>query len=132
MESKEDRNEENKIEEYGKEYSETRFADKIANFAKKAGVKTVYAALILYYALADKNFPPKQRAFIIGALGYFVLPLDLIPDAVPMLGFTDDLAALIYALKTVWDYITPEAQEKAREKVKSMFKSVNDEDFVLF
>lgn len=128
----ENKNENTQIIHYGKEYSQSKFLDKIAHYAKKAGVKTVYAALILYYALFDKGFPVTQRAVIIGALGYFIFPIDLIPDAVPVLGYTDDLAALIYALKIVWDHITPEVKEKAREKVKSTFKEVRDEDFVLF
>lgn len=125
-------NNEKSIEKFGNEYSEERFLDKISRYAKKAGVKTVYASLLLYYAVFDKNFPIAQRAIIIGALGYFILPIDLVPDAVPMLGYTDDLAAMIYAVKTVWEYITPEVKEKAHNKVKSIFKDVTDEELVLF
>lgn len=132
MEDKERQNDGSQIESYGKEFSETKFSDKLAKYAKKAGVKTIYTALLLYYSVGNKHFPPAQRALIIGALGYFILPLDLIPDAVPILGHTDDLAAMLYALKTVWDHITPEVKEKAREKVKSIFGSVKDEDFLLF
>lgn len=125
-------NNEKSIEKFGNEYSEEKFLDKISRYAKKAGVKTVYASLLLYYAVFDKNFPIAQRAIIIGALGYFILPIDLVPDAVPMLGYTDDLAAMIYAVKTVWEYITPEVKEKAQNKIKSIFKDVTDEELVLF
>lgn len=120
------------IGDFAGEFSDNKFADKVARFAKKAGIKTIYAALILYYALFDKNFPPAQRTLIIGALGYFVFPIDLIPDAIPLLGYTDDFAALLYAVKTVWEHITPEIKEKAHRKMKSIFKNVRNEELVLF
>ncbi|NDV59089.1 YkvA family protein [Bacteroides sp. 519] len=121
-----------KLEKYEKEYSENSLMDKIAKFAKKAGAKTIYAVFLCYYALQDENFPKKQKMIIIGALGYFILPIDLIPDAIPFAGFTDDLAALAYALYTVWVHITPEIQEKARNKVISIFGEVKEEDLILF
>lgn len=120
------------IEKYSKEFTESKFTSKVTRFAQKAGVKTIYSVFLLYYALFDKNFPPAQRALIIGALGYFILPLDLIPDAIPGVGFTDDLVALLYATKTVWTHITPETKAKAKDRVKSIFKNLTDEDFVLF
>lgn len=132
MNNKKKQNDKIQIESYGKEFSENKFSNKITKFAKKAGVKTIYTALLLYYSVGDKNFPPAQRTLIIGALGYFVLPLDLIPDAVPIAGFSDDMVAMLFALKTVWDYITPEIQSKAKNKVKAFFGNIKDEDFILF
>ena len=74
------------IEQYRGNYSESGFWAKVKKVAKKAGVKVIYVALILYYELADPNVSPKEKAIIIGALGYFILPIDLIPDAIPVLG----------------------------------------------
>ena len=71
------------IEKYQGNYSESGFWNKVKKVALKAGAKVIYVALILYYELADPNVSPKEKAIIIGALGYFILPLDLIPDAIP-------------------------------------------------
>ncbi len=117
---------------YKKHYSEEKFIDKILNVAKKAGIKVIYAALLLYYALMSNEFPAKEKAIILGALGYFILPMDLIPDAIPLLGFTDDLLALVFAVRTVFNHITPEVQGKAKTKVQSLFGNVDEEEFKLF
>ncbi len=101
-------------------YSPEAFTDKIKHAAKKAGKKAVYYALLLYYASLDKDVPAKDRLMIIAALGYFILPADLIPDMVPG-GFADDTAALIYVLKKVWNNITPATKEKARARTASLF-----------
>jgi uncharacterized membrane protein YkvA (DUF1232 family) len=58
---------------------------------------------------------------VLGALGYFILPLDFIPDIILGLGFTDDLAALAWALFTMRKYITPEIERKARERLREWF-----------
>lgn len=118
----------NNIERFSEEFSENKFSDKIAKYAKKAGAKLVYTAYVLYYSLFDKNFPIKQRAIVIGALGYFILPLDLVPDIVPVLGYTDDLAALLYALKMVNDNITPEMKQKARLAATKIFGELDAKD----
>jgi uncharacterized membrane protein YkvA (DUF1232 family) len=61
---------------------------------------------------------------IIGALGYMISPLDVLPDAIPIVGLTDDLAVLVYVLKKVWTEVDPEIQEKAKSKLSKWF----DED----
>ena len=58
---------------------------------------------------------------ILGALGYFILPLDLIPDAILGLGFTDDFLALVWAIFKMRKYITPEIKEKARRRMREWF-----------
>lgn len=128
---KEQENLTNNIERFSEEFSENKFSDKIAKYAKKAGSKLIYTAYVLYYSLFDKNFPIKQRAIVIGALGYFILPFDLVPDMVPALGYADDLAALLYAFKAVKDHITPEMKEKAKLAANKIFGNLNDEDLNL-
>ena len=115
------------IEKYQGNYSESGFWNKVKRVAVKAGAKVIYAALILYYELADPNVSPKEKAIIIGALGYFILPLDLIPDAIPVVGFTDDLAALLAAYGYVKGHLTPEVKFRAKAKLCEWF-DVKDGD----
>ncbi|MBE6271482.1 MAG: DUF1232 domain-containing protein [Prevotella ruminicola] len=106
---------------YANKFSQSEFAEKIARIAKRAGVKLVYAALILYYTLQSDKVSKADKAIIIGALGYMISPLDVIPDAIPIAGLTDDLAVLLYVLKKVWTGIDPEIVELAKSKLSRWF-----------
>ena len=106
---------------YANKFSQSEFAEKISRIAKRAGSKLVYAALILYYTLQSDKVSKADKAIIIGALGYMISPLDVIPDAIPIAGLTDDLAVLLYVLKKVWTGIDPEIIAKAREKLSRWF-----------
>ena len=109
---------------YANKFSQSDFVEKISKIAKRAGAKLVYAALILYYTLQSDKVSAANKAMIIGALGYMISPLDVIPDAIPIAGLPDDLAVLLFVLKKVWTDIDPEIQSKAREKLAKWF----DED----
>ncbi|MBR1410179.1 MAG: DUF1232 domain-containing protein [Prevotella sp.] len=106
---------------YANKFSQSEFAEKIARIAKRAGAKLVYAALILYYTLQSDKVSKADKAIIIGALGYMISPLDVIPDAIPIAGLTDDLAVLLYVLKKVWTGIDPEIVEQAKSKLTRWF-----------
>ena len=106
---------------YANKFSQKEFVEKIARIAKRAGSKLVYAALILYYTLQSDKVSKTDKAIIIGALGYMISPLDVIPDAIPIAGLTDDLAVLLYVLKKVWTGIDPEILAQAREKLSKWF-----------
>ncbi len=95
---------------------------------KSAGASLVYLVLLLYYVVTDSKLPLKDRAIIYGALGYFILPVDLIPDAMPIVGFSDDMAAVIAALNAIKGNITPEAKSRARERLGRWFPAVTDKD----
>ena len=109
---------------YANKFSQSDFVEKISRIARRAGSKLVYAALILYYTLQSDKISKKDKAMIIGALGYMISPLDVLPDAIPIVGLTDDLAVLLYVLKKVWTEVDPEIQEKAKGKLSKWF----DED----
>lgn len=109
---------------YANKFSQSDFVEKISRIAKRAGAKLVYAALILYYTLQSNKVSTANKALIIGALGYMISPLDVIPDAIPIVGLTDDLAVLLYVLKKVWGDVAPEIQEKAKQRLSKWF----DED----
>ncbi|MBO4825754.1 MAG: DUF1232 domain-containing protein [Prevotella sp.] len=106
---------------YSNKFTQKDFVDKISRIAKRAGSKLVYAALILYYTLQSDKVSKADKAIIIGALGYMISPLDVIPDAIPIAGLTDDLAVLLYVLKKVWSGIDPEIIAKAKERLSKWF-----------
>ncbi len=109
---------------YANKFSQSDFVEKISKIAKRAGAKLVYAALILYYTLQSDKVSTANKALIIGALGYMISPLDVIPDAIPIAGLSDDLAVLLFVLKKVWTDVDPDIQTKAKEKLAKWF----DED----
>lgn len=75
------------------------------------------AALVLFYCLKDRDTPAWARSAIIGALGYVVLPTDLLPDFLPAIGFTDDWGAVLAAIGVVARHIKPAHREKARAQL---------------
>lgn len=119
------------IEKCQVKYSEKGFASKLAKVARKAGLKVVYATLLLYYALNSPQISTKDKGIIYGALGYFILPFDFIHDYLPFAGFTDDFAALAWAISKVVRNITPEVKLCAREKVAQWF-TLSEGDRSLF
>lgn len=96
------------------EVSEASLFDKVKRFARSAGGEVVEHALLLHFAAQSPKTPAWARAVIYGAVAYFVLPLDAIPDLIPLAGFTDDLGALAAATATVAAHIDDEVREKAR------------------
>lgn len=70
--------------------------------------------LAAYYCAFDRRTPRHVQATLLGALAYFILPFDFVPDLMPVLGFTDDAAVLATALRLVTSHIKPEHQEAAR------------------
>lgn len=116
------------LQQYQEHYSEPAFWKKIKKIAAKAGTKTVYYALVLFYTLADPSTPAKYRAIIAGALGYFILPLDVLPDFLPFAGLADDWAALLAAVAYVSRAITPEIKARARQKLRDWFPHAADEE----
>ena len=109
---------------YSNKFTTSGFIEKISRIAKRAGAKLVYAALILYYTLQSDKISVKDKAIIVGALGYLISPLDVIPDAIPIAGLGDDLAVLVYVLNKVWGNVSDEIKEKAKAKLCKWF----DED----
>lgn len=108
-------------DDYSKHYSEDSFWKKLLKYGKKAGVSVVYATLILYYTLQKPDLPMKTKSIILGALGYFIFPIDLIPDITPVVGYGDDVSVIIGALMVVAMHIDDETKDKARNKVKDLF-----------
>ena len=112
--------------QYSKFYSEDSFWKKLKGFAGKAGIKVVYLALLLYYMLVDEAVDLKSKLTIAAALGYFIFPLDIIPDLLPIIGFTDDLSVLMFAMSVVKGKINETHRLKARNTMELWFRGVND------
>ncbi len=110
---------------YQRHFSEETFLQKVMKLAKKAGEKVVYLALILYYELADPDVPMRDKAILVGALGYLILPLDLIPDFIPIAGYADDFSALVAAYRMVRGNITENVKSNAAKKMSEWFGDVD-------
>lgn len=106
-------------------YSAPRLWRTLRKAALSAGRKTLTTALTLFYCLQDRDTPTWAKGVIVGALGYLVLPADLIPDIIPGAGFGDDWGALVAALGTVAAYIKDEHKSKALAQVERLFGSIN-------
>jgi uncharacterized membrane protein YkvA (DUF1232 family) len=72
-----------------------------------------------YFCAFDRNTPRKVQVALIGALAYFVLPFDFIPDMLPLIGFADDAAVLATAMRLVSAHIGPQHREAARRVICS-------------
>lgn len=114
---------------YKKNYSEESLFLKIKSVFSSAGISVIYGVLLLFYALQDTSVPMGAKATIAGALGYFISTADLILDPIPVVGYGDDLTAIIVALGIVSIYITQDTKDKARKKIKEIFKNATEEDF---
>lgn len=114
------------VQEYEKQFSEEKFWDKVAKVAKKAGIKTIYQALRLYYTI--HKLPIEKKAIVLGGLGYFIFPADLIPDVIVGLGFTDDATVLFAIYNSLKDYLDEETEVKAKEQLANWFGDYNEDE----
>ena len=108
-------------DKYRNRYSHDQFWAKVRRYAKAAGKNLVETALQLYYAAESPQTPVAAKGVIYGALAYFISPIDIIPDLLPGVGYTDDLAVLLAAIGIVAANISPEIKEQARIKVNEWF-----------
>lgn len=108
-------------QDYIASYSENRFWQKLTRYALTAGREVVEKALWLFYAAQSPNTPRWAKTAIYGALGYFIFPLDAIPDFAPLVGYTDDLGVLAAALATVSMYVTEDIKLRSRSTVEKWF-----------
>ena len=96
--------------------------------AKKIGLKTTSYALILYYVLQKKEVPLADKMLITGCLGYFILPLDLVPDLIPAMGYSDDVVGMLFAIKRCMNYVDDEIKENVSNRLISWFDI--DRDYI--
>ncbi|ELA9343189.1 DUF1232 domain-containing protein [Vibrio parahaemolyticus] len=99
---------------------EKTFWRKMKGSVKKAGEEIAVMGIKSWLAMTDSNTAVLHKAILGGALAYFVLPTDMVPDVLAGVGFTDDMAALTLAANSVGNAITKEHEAQAREKLNSM------------
>jgi uncharacterized membrane protein YkvA (DUF1232 family) len=102
-------------------FNDSAFWDKIKRFAGSAGRSLIEYALVLFHTLKDSETPAWAKGAIISALAYFISPLDLIPDFFPVVGYTDDFAAILAAVSAVTMHVKPVHREKAAQTLEKIF-----------
>ena len=116
------------LEAFRRYFSEQQFWLKLAGYARKAGIKVVYSALLLYYAYRRKETPGWAKRIILGSLGYFLSPIDLIPDLSPVIGYTDDMAVLAFGITAVAIYINNDVKARALGQLSKWFGGVDEKE----
>ena len=117
-------------QDYGKyksSYTEENLQTKLKKYGKKIGVNTTYYILLLYQMIVSNVVPLADKTIIIAALGYFISPLDIIPDIIIGTGFIDDVSVMLIALRQVIKNITPEIKQQAKEQLGKMFDFTDEE-----
>jgi uncharacterized membrane protein YkvA (DUF1232 family) len=102
-------------------YSDQSFWDKLSKHATAAGPKLVQDVLVLYYTLKDPKTPTRIKAAIMGALAYFIMPLDAVPDTIVGLGYLDDIGVLAWGYDIVANHIGDGAVKEATRTSRRWF-----------
>ena len=102
---------------YSRYFSESTFKRKLKSVGFKVGEKLLYPVFLLYYMYKSDKVTIRDKAMIIGGLGYFILPTDVIADMLPLIGFTDDIAVLTIIIQKLTKNITDEIRDSARQHI---------------
>jgi uncharacterized membrane protein YkvA (DUF1232 family) len=102
-------------------YSDEKLWGKISRYSKTAGVSVIEKVLWLYYAAKRPETPTWAKAVIYSAIAYFILPIDAIPDFIPLTGYSDDFVTLSSAVTTIAIYIDDSVKTKTKETLKTWF-----------
>lgn len=104
------------------EYSDAKFLKKAQKTGKGIGFKALSAATTLFAALKSDQMTKSNKLIILGALGYFIFPLDIVADLLPFVGLSDDLFIMAAALTKVFNAITPEMKEEGNRLAAKILK----------
>ncbi|EGU40303.1 hypothetical protein VIS19158_00890 [Vibrio scophthalmi LMG 19158] len=102
---------------------ERTFWRKVKGSAKKLGEEIAVTGIKSWLAMTDSQTSVRHKAILGGALAYFVLPVDMVPDVLAGVGFTDDMAAMTLAANSVGTAITDQHEQAARDKWHSLHES---------
>ena len=114
------------LKQYAKNYDEKKMWHKIKDFFFQAGINLVIKVLQLWYVLQKPEVPVHIKVGIMGAIAYFVMPVDFILDVLPN-GYQDDLLAVTLTLFAAEEYIDDEVSRRAREKVMEIVDELTGE-----
>ncbi len=115
-------------DQFAHQYDEKEFWAKLQRYARRAGRELVEKAVLLYLVLRDPQTPAWAKTTVVGALGYFIAPIDAIPDLIPGVGFTDDLGVLAMALMAVASSINPDTRARAQRVVERWIGAADSPD----
>lgn len=107
------------IEGQDKHFSDKKFLGKMKGFGGGLGYKALQAATTLYVAVKSPEMPKANKLIMLGAIGYFIFPLDVIADFLPLVGLTDDAFVILTALAKVYTSITDEMKLEANELIEN-------------
>ncbi|WP_269622593.1 YkvA family protein [Prochlorococcus marinus] len=88
---------------------------------KKAGRTIAKPALEAFEMVVDPSTPPQARVSLLAALTYLIMPIDLMPDFIPIAGFSDDLVAITAVISLWSQHMNPEIRNRARMKLDKWF-----------
>lgn len=108
------------LKSYEKYFSESEFWQKVEKFGKTMGATILYPVLLLYNLLKSGDVDLKEKAMIIGTLGYVILPLDFIPDALVGPGYADDGLALTAAITALASCLSEDIQETSKDQLRNL------------
>ena len=114
------------LKQYAGNYDENQMWNKIKGFFFEAGINLVIKVLQLWYVLQKPEVPVHVKVAIMGAIAYFVMPVDLILDVLPG-GYQDDLLAVTLTLFAAEEYIDDEVRRRTREKVMEIVDELTGE-----
>ena len=101
-------------------FNRKRFFRKLAVALRSAGYEIIEKALWLYYAAQRPETPVWAKTTVYTALAYFVLPMDINPDFIPVSGYVDDMSVLLAAVSTIATYIDEQVKVKARKQLRKL------------
>ena len=110
------------IEKHVDHYSDEKFIKKAKNGGKGLGFKALSAATTLYAALKSDQMSRSNKLIILGALGYFIFPFDIVADILPLVGLSDDAFIIIAALTKVYSSITDEMKAEGKQMAAKILK----------
>ena len=105
------------------------FLRQVRQYLRSAGMKVVYAALLLYFAYHAPDTPSWAKRIILGSIAYLLAPIDIVPDLTPFLGFTDDFGILMFGLVSVAGHIDQQTRKQAQTQMKSWFRGIDSNTF---
>lgn len=117
------------INKYKVHFSLRALNTKMKQVMRRVGVRGTYTILLLFYALRQKDTPFWAKNVVVGVLGYFISPIDGLPDLTPFIGYTDDFGLVGLGLVAIAAYINHEVRGKAQSDVHKYFNDVDELEF---
>jgi len=115
-------------ENYSKKYNEDDFWSKMTKVIGVVGQEVLERVLRLYYTATSPNTPRRAKMMAYGALAYFVLPFDVVPDFIFGVGYGDDITILTTTIMALSKHVTPEIKAQAAKTMASLKKRLGNDD----